>query len=148
MKYKILFILIISPLFIYAQKVVRVIDGDTYDVLINNSIVRVRMYGVDCPEKKQEYGLNAKAFSEKHLLNRDVKVIIISKDLYNRSISKIYLGGTYFNKLLIDSGYAWHYSKYSKDKDLAISMSIAKANKIGLWSKDGYIEPEIFRKKK
>ena len=148
MKYKILFILIIFPLFIYAQKVVRVIDGDTYDVLINNSIVRVRMYGVDCPEKKQEYGLNAKAFSEKYLLNRDVKIIIISKDLYSRSISKIYLGDTYFNKLLIDSGYAWHYSKYSKDKDLALSMSIAKSNKIGLWYNVGCVEPEIFRKKK
>lgn len=148
MKYRILLFLTIFPLLIYAQKVIKVIDGDTYDILLNKSTIRVRMYGIDCPEKKQEYGLNAKLFAEKYLLNKDVKLTILSKDLYQRSISKIYLGDIYFNKLLIDSGYAWHYSKYSNDKDLETSMNIAKSNKIGLWSKNGYIEPEIFRKKK
>lgn len=148
MKYRILLFLTILPLLIYAQKVIRVIDGDTYDILLNKSTIRVRMYGIDCPEKKQEYGLNAKLFAEKYLLNKDVKLTILSKDLYQRSISKIYLGDIYFNKLLIDSGYAWHYSKYSNDKDLETSMNIAKSNKIGLWSKNRYIEPEIFRKKK
>jgi endonuclease YncB( thermonuclease family) len=148
MKFKLLIFSIIFPLITYSQKVVRVIDGDTYDIMINSNIVRVRMYGIDCPEKKQDYGLNAKSFAESMLLNKDVKLDISSKDLYGRSICKLYLGDIYFNKLMIDSGYAWHYAKYSKDKYLAASMNIARLNKIGLWSKSGYIEPEKFRNKK
>lgn len=148
MKFKLLIFSIVLPLITYSQKVVRVIDGDTYDIMINRNIVRVRMYGIDCPEKKQDYGLNAKSFAESTLLNKDVKVDISSKDLYGRSICKLYLKGIYFNKLMIDSGYAWHYAKYSKDKCLAASMNIARLNKVGLWSKSGYIEPEKFRNKK
>jgi len=148
MKFKLLIFSIVFPLITYSQKVVRVIDGDTYDIMINSNIVRVRMYGIDCPEKKQYYGLNAKLFAESMLLNKDVKVDISSKDLYGRSVCKLYLKDIYFNKLMIDSGYAWHYAKYSKDRYLAASMNIARLNKIGLWSKSGYIEPEKFRNKK
>lgn len=39
----------------FAGQVVGVIDGNTIDVLRNQRSERIRLHGIDCPEKKQAY---------------------------------------------------------------------------------------------
>ena len=45
-------------------RVVRVLDGDTIEVMsAKDKPVRVRLYGIDTPEKSQAFGQKAKAFT-------------------------------------------------------------------------------------
>jgi micrococcal nuclease len=57
----------------FAGRVVRVLDGDTIEVLHNNKAERIRLSGIDCPEKRQAYGKHGKhaasslAFGKLHI---------------------------------------------------------------------------------
>ena len=53
----------------FTGQVVGVIDGDTIDVLHNGQAERIRLNGIDCPEKKQAYGKKAKQFTSPDELN-------------------------------------------------------------------------------
>ena len=44
----------------YSGQVVSILDGDTIEVLHNNHPERIRLNGIDCPEKGQAYGNRAK----------------------------------------------------------------------------------------
>ena len=44
----------------YPGPVVSVLDGDTLEVLHNQRPERIRLHGIDCPEKGQAYGNKAK----------------------------------------------------------------------------------------
>jgi endonuclease YncB( thermonuclease family) len=44
----------------FSGSVVRVLDGDTIEVLHNTRAERIRLNGIDCPEKGQAYGKQAK----------------------------------------------------------------------------------------
>ncbi|WP_257639718.1 thermonuclease family protein [Campylobacter concisus] len=43
-------------LFAFSAKVVKISDGDTITILQNKEQTKVRLYGIDAPEKKQDYG--------------------------------------------------------------------------------------------
>ena len=55
-------VIVAAPSFLYAWtgKVVGITDGDTINVLHDRQEVKIRLYGVDTPEKKQAYGNAAK----------------------------------------------------------------------------------------
>ena len=44
----------------FTDPVVSVLDGDTLEVLHNQHPARIRFNGIDCPEKGQAYGKEAK----------------------------------------------------------------------------------------
>jgi len=46
----------------FTGKVVAVSDGDTIKVMHEGRAVKVRLHGIDCPEKKQPFGTKAKKF--------------------------------------------------------------------------------------
>jgi micrococcal nuclease len=56
----------------YQGEVVRVIDGDTIEVLHNNYPERIRLSGIDCPEKGQTYGKQAKQAAPALVFGKDV----------------------------------------------------------------------------
>ena len=58
MKMKILTLILLLPLslFAFSAKVVKISDGDTITILQNKEQTKVRLYGIDAPEKKQDYG--------------------------------------------------------------------------------------------
>ena len=92
-------------------KVISIADGDTFTILVEgNKQVKIRLHGIDCPEKGQDYGDVAK----KHLssllsLHDSVKVFWKSKDRYRRTIGIAYSGGININEALLQKGLAWHY---------------------------------------
>ncbi len=56
-------------------KVVKVADGDTVTVLApGNRQVKVRLYGIDCPEKKQAFGQRARQFTAQRVAGENVRV--------------------------------------------------------------------------
>ncbi len=139
-----------------------VVDGDTVDVTVSNgSKYRIRLLGVDTPEKRNtnkpnEYilldgtpitntnylkiwGIKATNFAKNKLENKTVKVVfdgsVMEKGRYGRYLAYIYVNGTNFNEELIKYGYARVYiSDFTlKDKFLE-EEKYAKKNKIGLWN--------------
>ena len=114
------------------KEVVKVVDGDTIDVVIDLGFdlfkkERVRLAGIDTPESRtrdleeKKLGIEAKKHLEFHLLEAKEIIIATEKDgKYGRMLGWITLDDdvTPFNQLMIDRGYAWRYYGGKKEKDL------------------------------
>ncbi|HBK6273262.1 TPA: thermonuclease family protein, partial [Raoultella ornithinolytica] len=78
MKFKFMILLIALPLSVLADiegKVVRILDGDTLDVLQEgNKISRIRLEGIDAPEKSQPYGQRSRQMLTMLTANKWVNV--------------------------------------------------------------------------
>jgi len=126
-----------------------VTDGDT--IKISNN--KIRLHGIDAPEKKQkcikdlkEYncGLVASEALIKKISKNVVKCTTQkNKDRYNRFIGVCYIKQENLNRWLVRNGYAIAYRRYSKD--YILDEDFAKTNKLGLWS-GTFLKPEKWRK--
>lgn len=126
-------------------KVVGIIDGDTVTLLCHNRTYRIRLNGIDCPEKGQAYGTAAKEFTAHLLFSKPVTVHIVDIDRYGRYVGDIYLGDIYINAEIVKAGYAWHYKRYSDSSQLAHYEIEARNNQRGLWQDAHPIPPWQFR---
>ena len=115
----------------YAVKdVVRVVDGDTVDIIIDLGFgltkkERVRLAGIDAPESRttnleeKEFGLDAKEFLQRRLDDCDNLIVKTEKDgKYGRMLGWLICGQMNINDEMIGRGYAWEYDGGAKDKDL------------------------------
>ncbi len=130
--------------------VVGVTDGDTVTVLDEEKHShKVRLYGIDAPEKRQDYGERAKEALSKAIYKKRVLVKECGKDRYGRVIGKIFYKRHYINYLMVAKGLAWHYEKYApKDEKLREAQAKARERKLGLWKRGDAVAPWEFRNKK
>lgn len=139
-------ILIPSLLFALSGKVVSIHDGDTITVLTpNKESIKVRLYGIDAPETKQDFGKASKQHLSSLIAGKIVEVDENGKDRYKRTIGTIYLNGADINAQMVANGYAWAYRKFSKK--YAPQESKAKSQKLGLWQDKEPISPWEWRKR-
>ena len=90
-----------------------VIDGDTFELFGNYP--RIRLFGVDAPEMKSRGGSVARAQLAKLIQGRSLDCQIITHDKYGRIVARCTLpGGADIGKLMIESGFATEYCRYSK----------------------------------
>lgn len=128
-------------------KVIKIVDGDTFDVLDNNNIVvRIRMNGIDCPERRQDYYQVCKDALSRYIFGRDVQLIIHGTDRYRRTLADVFYQEKNINLLMIRNGFAWHYKKYSSDVEMAKAEEKARAEGLGLWKIKKPVAPWDFRK--
>lgn len=134
-------------------KVVGVADGDTVTVLdSSNAQFKIRLMGIDAPEKKQAFGNKSKQSLSDLVFNKQVMVEYSKKDKYGRIVGKIIVDGVDVNLEQIKAGMAWHYKKYQKEQlvaDRSIyahAEELARENNLGLWQDEGKIPPWDFRK--
>jgi micrococcal nuclease len=66
-------------------------------------------------------------------------------DRYGRLVARVYVGGEDVSLALVRSGLAWHYTKYSRDPELAEAEMAAKGAQLGLWSRSAPTPPWEFR---
>lgn len=131
----------------FTGKVIKIVDGDTFDVLTDNKeTVRIRMNGIDCPERKQAYYQVCKDMLSAFIFGKNVVLISNSKDRYRRVLADVYFENRNINLLMIQKGFAWHYKKYSKDEEMAKAEIEARKAKIGLWKNADAIAPWIFKR--
>ena len=134
---------------IITGKVVRIADGDTVTVLQNNQEYKIRLYGIDTPEKGQDFGTKAKEFTSGLVFKREVKVIQKDVDRYGRIVGIIYVGDTCINQEIIKAGFAWVYRQYCKDgfcRDWITLETNARTNQIGLWGHPDPVPPWEYRR--
>lgn len=130
-------------------RVVRVSDGDTITVLSEGVLHKIRLSGIDCPEKSQAFGQRAKEFTAEHSFAQDVKIISTGHDKYRRTIGEVILpDGQNLNNLLLANGYAWWYQKFSHDQARHQLEDNARRLKLGLWADPQPSAPWDFRKTK
>ena len=141
-----LFIPVLS--FAWSGKCVAVTDGDTIKVMHDGKAEKIRLYGIDCPEKNQPFGKKAKWFASDLVFKKIVEVKALNKDRYGRTIAWVYVNGTCLNEELLKAGLAWHYKRYSKEKNLSLLEERARVMKIGLWSDPHSIPPWEWRRLK
>jgi endonuclease YncB( thermonuclease family) len=75
----------------FTGKVVRVSDGDTISVMRMGRAVKVRLLGIDCPEKKQPFGTRAKRYTSDMAFGRQVTVQVQTTDRYGRTVGEVIL---------------------------------------------------------
>jgi endonuclease YncB( thermonuclease family) len=101
-------------------KVVSIADGDTITVLDGDKKQhKIRLTGIDAPEKKQAFGAKSKARLGELVAGKEVVVEWKEKDAYGRTLSKVIQGGVDVNLQMVKEGLAWHYRKYSKSAEFA-----------------------------
>ena len=132
----------------FQAKVVGIKDGDTFKVLYNNSEITIRLNHIDCPEKNQPYGKNAKWKASDLCFGKMVKIVSNGKkDRYKRLIAEVYFNNININKELVKNGLAWHFKKYSSDVEYAKIERQARKSKVGLWKEKNPIAPWDWKKK-
>jgi micrococcal nuclease len=125
--------------------VIRVIDGDTY-VLSGDK--RVRMMGIDTPEKGEPFANAATEFADSALLGKTVQLEIGKEpqDKYGRILAYVFLGKTLINEVIIRRGFARVYIFSGKERyngRLISAQNQARKEKIGVWSLPAP-EPEAY----
>jgi micrococcal nuclease len=137
-----------DPPMSFTGKVVSIADGDTVTVLVDKTQHRIRLVGIDAPEGGQAFGNKAKMALGDKVFGKEVKVEWKERDRYKRILGTIYLEGRWINNEMVAEGWAWHYTYYSKDQELAKAEAAAKEAKKGLWADPNPIPPWDYRKMK
>jgi len=132
----------------FTGKVVSLADGDTVTVLVDKTQVKVRLEGIDAPEKSQAFGAKAKTALSDLIGRKDVTVHATGTDRYGRTLGRIIIDGEDVSASMVSKGFAWHYKEYSDDEDLAKLEETARERKIGIWSEANALPPWEFRKRR
>jgi micrococcal nuclease len=127
--------------------VIRVIDGDTYQMLKAKRIFTVRLLNVDAPETKQSFGEAVKDSVSKLILGKTVFVDSLKLDRYNRVLASVTINGKALDSILVSNGWAWHYAAYSNKPELATMQEMAINKHLGLWKcgANNVCPPSVFR---
>jgi endonuclease YncB( thermonuclease family) len=129
-------------------KVVKILDGDTYDLLLDDkTTVRIRMDGIDAPEKGLPFSRKAKDYLGKLFEGQTVEVEITDTDHHGRKIGRTYLeDGREAGQEMLRAGFAWHYKQYNSDPELAALETEAREARRGLWHDNSPMPPWENRK--
>lgn len=144
---------ILSPFFAVAGsfegRVVNVLDGDTVQVLgQGNSNFRVRLNGIDAPEKNQPWGQQSKKFLIETVASKTVTVTGDDYDKFGRLLGTLWLNGQDINARMVKAGYAWAY-RYKGNTtvpEYGAMEKNARNNGVGLWQDKAPVEPFKWRK--
>lgn len=135
-------------------RVVKVSDGDTITVLEGTTQHKIRLMGIDAPERAQPFGNRSKQALANNIAGKTVEVEYNKKDRYQRIIGKVTYMGYDINLRQIELGMAWHYKQYEREQDVedrskyAQAEYLAQRDKVGLWSQGQAIAPWEWRRAK
>lgn len=140
---------------IITGRVVGVADGDTITVLDNtNTQHKIRLAGIDAPEKKQAFGQVSKKSLSDLVFDKQVTVDWHKQDRYGRIVGKVLINNVDTNFEQVKRGFAWFYKKYQNELilqdrlDYLHAQEAAEKSRIGLWVEKQPIAPWVYRKYK
>ncbi|WP_298829417.1 thermonuclease family protein [uncultured Piscinibacter sp.] len=134
-------------------RVVAIQDGDTLTVLDSSKTQRrVRLAGIDAPEKGQPWGNHSKEGLSSLAYGKQVEVQWHKRDRYGRMVGKVLVEGCDVNLAQVSSGLAWHYAEYAREQSpddrqrYAAAQETARQRRLGLWADREPIPPWDFRR--
>ena len=130
------------------SKFVPVLDGDTIEVLHHTRPERIRLSGIDCPEKGQAFGNKAKQAVAAFVYGKQVRLQTHGQDKYVRTLADVLLfNGTNINHELVKDGWCWCYRKYAPGDTVLEGLEReAREARRGLWVDPTPIPPWVYRK--
>lgn len=136
-----------------AAKIVHIADGDTLTVLgPDKNTYKIRLQGIDAPEKKQPFGQVCKEKLMSLTNNQLAEVEAYKKDRYGRIVAKVRVDGKDIALEQIKAGCGWHYLAYEKEQSASDQKAYdkaeqqARAAERGLWQDAKPVAPWDFRK--
>lgn len=133
--------------------VVGVTDGDTITILdANHTQYKIRLAGIDAPEKKQAFGQVSKKSLSDLVFDKVVSVEWSKQDRYQRIVGKVLIKDVDMNLEQVKRGMAWFYPKYQKELvlqdrlDYLHAHDAAKKSGVGLWASEA-IAPWDYRRR-
>ena len=132
---------------VHEGKVVKVLDGDSINILQHGEEVRIRLAEIDAPEHGQAFWKKSKLALEKYVAGKQVSVEEFDRDRYGRVVGHVYINDVWINGALVKKGYAYVYTRYAVSKKLYEYESYAEKNKLGVWKlpKNERIKPWDWR---
>ncbi len=134
-------------------KVVKITDGDTLYVLdANYQEHKIRLAGIDAPERKQAYGLASRKHLASIVAGKQVTVEYQKRDRYGRIVWKVLVDGVDTCLEQVKAGFAWHYKKYQHEQSLedqrlyADAEIRAREGRLGLWRENNPNPPWEYRR--
>ncbi|MDG1453148.1 MAG: thermonuclease family protein [Methylophilaceae bacterium] len=138
---------------IITGRVVAITDGDSIRILdSNNNQFKIRLIGIDAPEKKQAFGNVSKQSLSELVSGKIVNVNYSKRGRYGRIVGKVLLDNKDINLEQVKRGLAWHYKQYEREQDVADRAlytqgeHIAQKANLGLWNDKNPVPPWDFRK--
>lgn len=133
--------------------VVAISDGDTITLVDHRyKQNKVRLTGIDAPEKGQPFGRSSKESLSNLIFGKFVIVETNRQDRYRRNLGKVLVDGVDANLEQINRGMAWHYKAYAReqpaiDRDAySDAESASRAAKRGLWADAAPVPPWEYRR--
>jgi endonuclease YncB( thermonuclease family) len=119
----------------FDARVVRIGDGDTFEVLRPGETrrLRIRLEGVDAPELSEVFGRESTAFLRRLVFDRVVRIIGRDMDRYGRLVARVLVDDRDASTALLRAGLACH--AYARDAALAHEEAQARAAGVGFWSR-------------
>ncbi len=126
----------------FTGKVVGVIDGDSIEI-------EIRLHGIDCPERGQAFGKEAKQAALALVHGKEVTIQAYDTDDYGRTIADVFLpDGLSVNQQLVREGWCWWYREYAPGDTLLEQLEKeAREARKGLWQDAAPIPPWEYRKR-
>lgn len=139
-------------------------DGDTLRVTDGREEVRIRLCGIDAPERDQPLGIAARDHLRSIVNRGDGSIIVVpvEEDRYGRMVAELFIvprsgQGSYqpgeeigVNSQMVADGYAYHYAQYSDEcpngELLASIESQAQAARRGVWGRPDSVRPWDYRR--
>ncbi|MDH4318348.1 MAG: thermonuclease family protein [Desulfobulbaceae bacterium] len=127
-----------------------VFDGDTIAVDCDGREFRVRLWGIDTPEKKQSFGQEATGYTGSLVLGKKLELEIKGSDRYGRSLAMVKANGQSVNEDIVAHGYAWVYRQYCNEEQICGRLmeleEQARKRGLGLWSDSHPVMPWQWRR--
>jgi len=141
-----------SPLRAYEAVIARVLDGDSFRVRHGGAIETIRLYGIDCPEYRQDGWQQAKKMTKYLLGRQSFDIQPMDVDRYGRTVALVRAQGRLVNAELVDGGWAWLYRRYCHAQPLCRQLEVlegdARAHRRGIWQKRNPVPPWVWKRKR
>lgn len=142
--------LLLASASVFAQsgQVVRVLDGDTLDLLTpDKRVVRVRLLEIDAPESAQAFGTRSTKGLAYLCAGKPAVLKSTDVDRYGRTLARVYCDGVDANLEMVRMGLAWAYRRYVKDPAILAAEQEARAEQRGLWVDKNPTPPWEYRRR-
>ncbi len=155
------FVLAVALLLISAQpragtltgRIIGITDGDTLTLLDADHIPhKIRIAGIDAPEKRQPFGEKTKTNLSALAYNRQAQADCRKIDRYRRQICVVYVNGRDVGLEQIKAGTAWWYRQYAREQTKQERIAyehaefLAKLHRHGLWNSKNPTPPWEWRR--
>jgi endonuclease YncB( thermonuclease family) len=136
----------------FRAKVVGIADGDTITVLAaGNQQRKIRLAGIDAPEKKQPFGQRSKQHLSDLVFGKEVVLDCGKVDRYRRDVCVVIVDRQDANLAQVEAGMAWWYRRYANEQmpqqrtDYEAAEGRARATRSGLWADQQPMPPWEWR---